>query len=154
MIKRTVLFLIALLLLLSLFSCNKTLVAEELLEDFLYVYGVSGVVYSPSAREWEDGYAGDGLMQKIYVYDGEFPQNYALLLNSRADRSVEAAVFVCDSEYECTRVMEMCLERLKLISGDSSEAYIYRSSNIIFYSTFDDDGAVEDAWIKIIKSHT
>ena len=154
MTKRIASFLVIIFFVTSLFSCKKALSAEELLKDFLDVYGASGVIYSPRFSEGEDGYISDALIKKIYLYDGEFPKNYALLLNSRADRSVEAAVFVCDGEYECSRVLEMCLERLNLISDDTSEVYIYRSANLIFYSTFEDGKTVEDVWVKIIRAHT
>lgn len=152
--KRILLILIVIALGLSMASCGRELVAETLLCDFLSAYGAGGTVYSPLSSEGEDGYVDGDMMSKIYIHEGAFPENYAVLLNSRADYGAECAVFVCKDKYESARVMEICRERISLLGKTEGDTVIYRSGNIIFYSTFDDIDNVERIWIKIIKSHT
>ena len=93
--RKTVLFFV-LISILSLFGCGGAVSAEGMLSEFIYAYGAEGVIYSSEAREGEAGYVGEGLTEKIYVYEGNFPRNFAIFLNSHIDAASECGAFVCD----------------------------------------------------------
>lgn len=151
--KKLFFLFIILLLALSFSSCKKEASAEEMLREFIYSYGVEGIVYTPTARLGEQGYVYDGLTEKIFVYSGEFPQNYAVLLNFRSSYGGECGVFVCDDSEEWQAVSEMCEERVALLSRGEG-GIVLRSRGVIFYSTLDDSKRAEEIWYKILRAHT
>lgn len=152
--KKTLLLFLVLTLLLSLASCKKIPSAKLLLLDFLSVCSIEGVVYSPDKSVGEDGYVYDGLMSRIYVYEGKFPDDYAILLNSRVSDFSECGVFVCASDNERETVEEMCAERIRLLLGGRDGGLIIRSGRVVFYSTFDDVEMCENVFRKIIRAHS
>lgn len=152
--KRFFLLLLSIFAALLLFSCEQKCSAEGLIEEFLYSYGASGVVYSSESTEGEDGYLEDGMTEKIFVYDGDFPENYALLLNFHTDYGAECGVFVCDGADERARVVDMCEERVALLSRGGENGAIICADNIVFYSTLQDKARVVSVWNKIIRAHT
>ncbi len=141
-------------MLVLLFSCAEEPSAEELMKDFISSYGAEGIIYSPRCEVYEDGYIREGFTEKIYIYNGNFPKNYAIFLNSHSHRGSEAALFVCKDENEKQTVLEMCLERVKTVCDGSDNCVIIRSGNIIAYSTLEDKGRSENLLRKIISSHT
>ena len=153
-IKKCILFSVVFLLIFLLFSCSEDLDADKLLGEFIAAYGAEGVIYSPTVSEGDNGYIDEGFVDRIYVYEGEFPENYAIFLNSHPYFGSECGVFICANDYERELVTEMCEERIELIGRTDGVAFILRSGNVIFYSTFEDREMAEALWRKIIKSYT
>ena len=144
--------LILMLILPSLTACADEPSADEILRDFISAYGASGVIYSSECVEGDDGYLPSGKLEKIYVFSGRFPENYAIFLNLRAGYGSECGAFVCDDTDMRLSVEEMCLERIRLLSGGEN-AFIKRSGNIVVYSTMSDGARAEQIFDKIIKGH-
>ncbi len=152
--KKLVLIVLCVSLVMQMSSCSKEIYAEELICEFLYSYSAVGVVYSPRVPEGNDGYVYDGFTEKIYIYEGDFPSNYAIFLNSHADYGAECGVFVCEDEDERARVTDMCEERIELLSKGGENAFISRAGRVVFYSTMKNRVEAEEIWRKIIRSHT
>ena len=152
--KKTIILFLVLTMLSSLAACGRTPSAKALLSDFLSVYSVEGVIYSPDKSIGEDGYVYDGLMERIYVYEGDFPRDYAILLNSRLSDFSECGVFVCESDNEREAVEEMCAERIRLLLGGREGGLLMRSGRIVFYSTLEDSERCESVFRKIIRAYS
>jgi hypothetical protein len=120
------------------------------MSDFLYSYGIDGVVYSSSASEGDVGYASDKLLSKLFIFEGEFPKNYALLLNSRSDYGAECGFFVCEGESERERVVDMCEERISLLTRGEGGIIISRG-RVVFYSTLSDRERSEKCARRVIS---
>lgn len=138
----------------SFVSCTRDFSAKSLIDEFLYSYSAEGIVYSPECAEGEDGYVYEGFTDKIYIYEGAFPENFAIFLNSHADYGAECGVFVCEDEDERARVTDMCEERIDILARGSENAFLARSGNVVFYSTMSDRARAEEIWRKIIRAHT
>ena len=134
-----------------LLSCGREPSAEEIINEFMAAYGMEGVVYASGKESYEEGYIAEGLIEKIYVYDGEFPEKFALCLNSHSHKGSEVAVFVCRDENERSAVNEMCLERTRLVSENKENVVVVRSGRIIAYSTLEDPKRAEELLRKIIS---
>ena len=135
--KKTLSLVIMLLLVPNLVCCHKEQSAENMMNDFLYSYGASGTVYSPSRSEGEYGYVTSELLNLIYVYDSDFPESFAIFLNPRSDYGSECGFFVAKGEDERERIVDMCEERLSLIArGD--EGFIITRGRVVFYSAMED----------------
>ena len=145
---------LVLLLVFSLFSCSPAPKAEEMLSDFLYTYGIEGIIYSPSIPEGGDGYITEELFDKIYIYEGSLPKNCAIFLNTRTDKYVECAIFVTESEEERAAITDMCTERIALIDKSGDSSFILRSGAIVFYSTLPDKERARSVIDKILGSYT
>lgn len=135
-------------------SCGEVPDAYAMMCDFARDFGISGAIYSPSVPEGEDGYTTPDLISRIYLTGEVIPSDYAVILNCRADYGAECGVFVCDSEAECTAAIEMCEERLRILSRGDGNALLIRSGNTVFYSTLTDHERAEHLWRKIVASHT
>ena len=150
--KKTIILILCISLLCPLLSsCAKEPDAYTLLHDFVQVYGAEGIIYSPKMEEGEAGYVYDGLMEKIYIFSGDLPTNYAVLLNSRILDPSECAIFVCTDAEMMTMIEKMCLERIRLLSLGSDHAFVKRSANICFYSTLPDRARAERVFSQIIR---
>lgn len=148
--KITVVIICIIMLCSSFCSCAKRQDAYEMLCAFSTAYGSEGVIYSPCVSEGREGYIYDGLMDKIYVYSGNLPKNYAVMLNSRTDVFSECGIFVCTNT-EMPYVEEMCLERIKLLAPGEDFAFVKRSRQICFYSTLRDRDRAEKIFSEIIR---
>ena len=135
----------------SLFSCTEKADAYQLLSEFVKVYGADGVIYSPEISEGEPGYISNGMIEKIYVFSGDFPTNYAIFLNSRLDDFSECGVFICNSSDSLAMTQEMCLERIKLLSNGGEHAFVKVHRMTVFYSTMQDRNRAERIWHEIIS---
>lgn len=149
--KKTMLFSLALVLLFSLFSCGARCEPYEALSDFVKSYGVNGVIYSPSVEEGKDGFVREGLMERVYRYSGDFPESYAVMLNSCSDFGGECGVFVCPNADVLYAVEELCLERMRLLDPSGSNSLIIIDGQIIFYSTLQDKERAGRLWREIIR---
>ena len=151
--KRSLVFLVAVCLALTLVSCNRDIRAVDMLEEFCELYGCEGVIYSPERAEGEDGYMREDLFHAIYTYHGTPPKSYAVMLNSHTQSYSECGVFICRDTAELSSVKECVIERQTLLMAGES-AVISISGNILFYSTFGETDKVLSAWKKIISSYT
>ncbi len=149
--RKIIAFILCISLCLCLTSCEQNPDAYALLGEFAAVYGAQGVIYSPKISEGNDGYVYEGLVEKIYVFSGRFPDNYAILLNSRPDFSSECAIFVCTDVEMLYMVEEMCLERIRILCGRDECAFVKRSGSIVFYSTMKDREKAERIFSEIIR---
>ncbi len=149
--KRLISILLLPTMLLSLFSCGEQKNAYSLLSEFVSSYGAEGIIYSPEISEGHDGYIPDGLVEKIYIYSGRFPDEFAIFLNSHPDFGAECAVFICRDAEERATVLEACFERLRLLGRGSDTAFVKRQGSIIFYSTMKDRKRAEELWREIIR---
>lgn len=148
--KRYVAFVVLILVILSLFSCERNEDPYNLLSEFLGIYDAKGIVYSPTISEGDEGYIPEGFVEKLYVFYGKFPENFALFLNSHPSYSYECGVFDCQSSDEVRKVEEACLERIRLLSA-SDRSFIIIKDNIVFYSTLKDRERAEKIWREIIR---
>ena len=135
----------------SLTSCEKNVDAYDLLTEFISTYGAEGIIYSPIVPEGDDGYVRDGLTKRIYLYSGEFPENYAIFFNGHTDFSSECAVFVCTDADTLAMVEEMSLERIRLVASGADHAFVRKSGSICFYSTMKDRARAEKIFSEIIR---
>ena len=108
--KKIITIFVLLSLLLGLSSCKNEPNAYELLSDFVNSYGAEGIIYSPLISEGEKGYMPSGMVERIYIFCGNLPRNFAVFLNSHADSRSECGVFVCSDAAQCQIVEEACLE--------------------------------------------
>jgi hypothetical protein len=138
-------------ILFALTCCSNEPSAEEILNEFIYAYGMEGTVYSPSKESFEEGNISKELIEKIYVFDGEFPKNFAICLNSHSHKGSEVGVFVCSDENERAATVEMCLERMRLVAKNKEDAVLVRSGRIIAYSTLEEPKRAEELLMKIIS---
>lgn len=136
---------------LSLCSCNSERGAYSMLCEFVSGYGAEGVIYSPHIPEGEDGYIRDGFMEKIYLFSGKLPVNYAIFLNSRPDFSSECGLFICSDAEMTLMVEEMCIERVRLLCQGDDRGFVKRSRNAVFYSTMKDRARAEKVFSEIIR---
>ena len=148
---RIVSILLLICMLLSLSSCKRNYDAHELLSEFVSTYGIEGVIYSPSVPEGEDGYVREGFTERIYIFSGDFPENYAIFFNSHTDFYSECAIFISDDANVLDMAEEMSLERIRLVASGADYAFVKRSSNICFYSTLRQRERAEKIFSEIIR---
>lgn len=151
--KKTILLLLILSTLLSLASCGEEPSPKEMLSELSSVLSLEGVIYSPDVPEGGDGYITEELFSDIFLYYGEPPKSYAIMLNSRTDTPTECAVFVCSGTVELHAVIDACNERMKLLTAKERGLLIV-SGSIVFYSTLEDRDRVRVEWTKILRAHT
>lgn len=150
--RRIFAFLILIAISLGTFtSCRKEVNPRESLEKFISAYGAEGVIYSPEIPEGNLGFIPDGLIEKIYLFSGRFPESFAIFLNSRPEYGYECGVFLCDDADSLEMMEEVCIERTGLLDGGGERSLIIRSGNLIFYSTMKDRDRAEKLWREIIK---
>ncbi len=132
-------------------SCSPERDAYAMLCEFISAYGAEGVIYSPHIPEGQDGYVYEGLMSKIYLFSGEFPENYAVFLGGRTDYSSECGIFICRDADMLSMVEEMCLERIRLVLSGSDNGFVKKSRNLCFYSAMSDKACAEKIFKEIIR---
>lgn len=135
-------------------SCTKIPDAAEMLSEFKELYSAGGTVYTSTAKEGDSGYISSELFRKIYIFDGDVPEEFAVLLNYHADYGAECGVFISQSSYERERIIEMCTERIRLLSRGSENVFITVAGPIVFYSAMPDRALAEIIWRKILDAHT
>ena len=149
--RRVFCFLLVLSMLFSLASCGESRPASELLSEFVSVYGAEGVIYRSDAKEWEEGYVEYDLLKKIYLFYKDFPEEFAIFLNSHADYGSECGVFVCRDASECETVSEMCLERIRLLDRKGENSFVIREGRVVFYSTMSNGERAKKIWQAVNK---
>ena len=138
-------------LLFGLVSCAENRPASDLLSEFVCAYGAEGAIYRSDASETEDGYAEYDLLKKIYTFYGDFPEEFAIFLNSHADYGSECGVFVCRDSGEVSAVEDMCFERVKLLGRGGENSFVVREGRVVFYSTMSDGERARRIWRAIDK---
>ena len=151
--KRLCATLLFLTLAASLTSCGSHESAYTMLSEFITLYSAEGVIYSPECPEGTEGYIDTTTVSRIFILHGVMPENYAIFLNSHVDYGAECGVFVCRDAAERDEVIEMCEERMRLLSGGDN-SLLLRSGNVVFYSTLRQRERAETLWSKIIRSYT
>lgn len=132
-------------------SCGETRPAGELLSEFVSAYGAEGILYLSSAQPGEDGYIEYDLLKKIYVFYRDYPEEFAIFLNSHADYGSECGVFVCEDAGEAADVSEMCLERIRLLDRRGEESFVIREGCVVFYSTMSNGDRARKVWKAVAK---
>ena len=135
----------------SLTSCGESRSAFEMLSEFVSAYGAEGVIYRSDAGEGEEGFLEYDLLKKIYVFYKDFPEEFAIFLNSHADYGSECGVFVCDDSGEASEVSKMCLERIKLLDRGGDGSFVIREGCVVFYSTMSDSERARRVWKSVAK---
>ena len=74
MIKRIFVFVLALICVFLLFSCEKNISASDFMTDFAAAYPLEGEIYFSEAQKKDEGYISEELFRKIYRIDGEIPE--------------------------------------------------------------------------------
>ena len=149
--KKFISLILLLCMLLSFSSCEEKRDAYQLLSEFIHAYGAEGTIYSPTVSEGDDGYIREGLVDEIYLFSGEFPDNYAIFMNHHPDFSSECAIFICSDADMMNMVEEMALERIRLIAPGADYAFVKMSGSICFYSTLKQRARAEKIFNEIIR---
>ena len=135
---------------LSLVGCRNEQSAYDILSEFVSDYGVEGVIYSPSVSEGSSGYVTDGLIERAFLFTDGLGDNFALLLNSHIDRASECGVFVCSDDEEVRLAEEICLERVRLLSGEGG--FVKKRGRVVYYYVLSDPDRAERIFREIIKN--
>lgn len=151
MMRRFFCIMIIISLALSFVSCGKRRSASDILSEFVSVYGAEGIIYRSDAEEWDEGYAEYDLLKKIYLFYQDFPEKFAIFLNSHADYGSECGVFICRDAAECESVSEMCLERIRLLDRQGERSFVLREGKLVFYSTLSDADRARRIWNTLNK---
>ena len=136
-----------------LVSCGSEVRAYKILKEFITVYGAEGTIYSPEIAEGNEGYIPLGLIEKMYLFSGDFPENYAIFINPYTSDFSECAVFVCDDADTLSAIVEACFERIRLLTGEGDRAFVKMNGNVVFYSTMRDRKRAEIIWREIIRKY-
>ena len=135
----------------GLTSCDETPTAFDMLSEFVSSYGAEGIIYRSDKETWEEGYVEYDLLKKIYVFYRDFPEEFAIFLNSHADYGSECGVFVCKDMGECSDVEEVCFERIKALKKTDGGAFVVREGTVVFYSTMSDGERAREIWRNVTK---
>ena len=149
--KKLVSFILIAVICLSVCSCGSEPDPYSMLSEFVIAYGAEGVIYSPHFSEGEEGYIPNGLCERIYVFSGNFPEKFAVFLNTHPSYPSECGVFICDGAEALASTEEMCLERIRLLSRGEEHAFVKTSGSTVFYSTMQDRERAERIWREIIR---
>ena len=123
-----------------------------MLRAFLDSYGAEVEIYSTDRMSHEEGYVSEGLLGRMLMSEGPFPEDIALAMNQRAERGFEAAIFICRDAKEISSVTEMCGRRLDLLTEGTEGGLLLRSGMVVFYTTAEDIDRAESLFIKIMRS--
>ncbi len=151
MFKRIFLFAILIFGVALLSSCGKDISAADFMTDFSSVYPLEGEIYFSEATKEDEGYISDALFRKIYRIDGEIPAEFSIYLNSRPSQGAECGIFKLREGAETEPITEMCLERIKLISGRETKGVVLKSGRYVFYSTLEDSERAKELFYRLIK---
>ena len=133
-----------------LISCRSAPPPERLLTDFIAAYGAEGTVYHSGADETDDGYIDPELLSRIYMTDGDLPEDFAIFLNSHPSYGAECGAFLCRDESELRRVTAILRERMALLDPDGDTSRLFRCGTTLFYSTMPDPDRVEHIFDTVV----
>ena len=134
---------------LSLAGCREERNAYDILSEFVTDYGAEGIVYSPSVSEGSPGYISDRLVERAFLFTDGLGDNFALLLNTHIDKPSECGVFVCSDDEEVRLAEEICLERVRLLSGEGG--FVKKRGRVVYYYVLSDPDRAERIFREIIK---
>jgi len=148
--KKIFAVLISVAILISLVSCSEPRDVSVMMDEFLYLYGVDGTVYLSDSGEEDDGYITDELLSRIYMTDGEFPESFAIFLNTHPNFGAECGFFLARDTAESERVIDMCRERMSLLDPSGDRSFVASSGRIVFYSTMPDRELARRIWESLV----
>ena len=143
----------------SMLSCGSIeRSALELMREFTEDYGWEGVIYSPSVREGEAGYADEAFFESVWGEGVEYVSDFAVVFSSSLDKSGECAVFICYNDFDAARVSEMIYRRFDLIASlgivlDTSslnDSFVLRRGRVVVASALPDNDRAKSVWKRII----
>ena len=132
-------------------SCRNSVSAIDFITDFAAIYPLEGNVYYSSASKSSDGYISEELFRRIYSYDGQIPEDYAVVLNSRPERGAECGIFKVCSGTDIEAITELCMNRINLLSQRDNKGMVITSGEYVFYSTLDDQTRAKELFYRLIK---
>ncbi len=137
------------LALLPIYSCKSKTSAREIMENFVKAYPLEGRVYFSDSEEWEEGYISDSLFCDAFIWEGDLPEDFALMLNLSVDKPVECGVFYASDAALRDRITESCLERIGIIcEGEYSLAFC---RGFVFYAVLPDTARAEELFYTLVK---
>lgn len=145
--KITIICIIAAIL--PICGCKKKISAREIMEKFVKEYPLFGQVYYSDSPEFDAGYISAELFLDAFIWEGELPEEFALMLNSSVDEPCECGVFYASDASERERISESCLERIKLLSDGAYKLLYCRG--FIFYAVLPDLDLAEEVFYAIVK---
>lgn len=96
-------------------SCGGEVSAFSVMTDFKAMYASEGIIYSNEVAEGEAGFCDGDFFGDMYGEPQVFVESFATFLTSRGGSVGECAIFVAQSEYEATLLLDLCFERIELI---------------------------------------
>lgn len=135
--------------LLPISGCKREISAREIMGKFVKEYPLLGQVYYSDSPEFDEGYISDGLFLDAFIWEGEMPEEFALMLNSSVDEPCECGVFYASDASERERITESCLERIKLMT-DGAYKLLY-CKGFVFYAVLPDLDLAEEIFYTIVK---
>ena len=155
-------FFISLILCLSLFSCSDAPrdahgILDRIMESEKNI--PAGVVYTPNAREGEEGYLSPALAEALWGEDAKegfgMLEDYAVYISSFASPT-EIGVFRCYSATDAIRIEQLCRARADIVTvalrqteyhGLCRNARIMRRGDTVVFTLTEDP----DSTLRLVK---
>ena len=158
-LKRFVSFLLIASCVLTIVGCEEKRSALDLMNAFCSEYAPAGVIYSPSIKEGDEGFAGEDFFVTMYFESSDSVTDYAVFLNSNTEIVCECAVFLCYSGYDAMNVSEMLYRRIDFLKSfalaiDTScaeDAFVLRKGKTIVMCAMPDNELAYSVWKRIIR---
>ena len=157
-LKRILCLILFFALLISFVSCKEKKDALTLMEEFISQYSLSGVVYSPSFGEGEEGYVSDDFFITMYSESSESVSDFAVLLQGDLDSVGECGVFLCYSDYDAILVSSILHRRIDFLKSFSlaidtsslASAFVMRKGRVVVMCALSDNELAHSVWKRII----
>ena len=118
------------------------------MKEVAYELNLYTPIYTPRAKEGEEGYCREGFLYSLYGIDEGAVLDFAIIFTSTLDKFGEAAVFYCHTEYDARAMLDAARGRLRraLSSGGELDLSAIRSAEVgkvgrtVFVCALGDDG--------------
>ena len=134
----------------NLVSCGEEIEADEIMTEFMKAYSLDGVPYSSGVGPSDDGYIDEKLFRSIYRFEGKLPPDFSIFLGAHIDYPSECGVFGAEGAELREELVEMCLERIRTVAGNSDKGVVLRCDSFIFYAILPDLERAERLFRRII----
>lgn len=162
--KKRRLILVSVLLCFSLLSCyiftscKKSNPPYSLMLEFCESYGISDTVFSPSLKEWEQGYADEVFFETVFGDNSSSVSDYAIVFLSSLDIVGECVIFLCYSDYDALIACDILRGRVEILKSmgtgmDTSyldDAAVFKSGRYAVMCALSDNERAERIWRKIL----